>query len=69
MFHGEEGFEVVAVSSKVTAGDVVSDTDIQIQLDKAGINNWFDHIPMYCIYTSRKGVCLHCIRAKFRTKR
>ncbi|CAI7997422.1 hypothetical protein GBAR_LOCUS2146 [Geodia barretti] len=39
VFYGEEEFEALAVSSNVTAEEVVNDNDIQIQLDKTGINN------------------------------
>ena len=43
VFYGEEEFEALAVSSNVTAEEVVNDNDIQIQLDKTGINNRFDN--------------------------
>ena len=42
VFYGEGEFEALAVSSNVTAEEVVNDTDIQTQLDKTGINNRFD---------------------------
>ena len=44
VFYGDGGFEAIAVSSNATAEEVVSDADIQIQLDKTGINNRFDHL-------------------------
>ena len=45
LFYREEEFESITVSSKATAEDVVNDMDIQVQLDKAGINNWLDLLP------------------------
>ena len=40
LFYGEkEEFESITVSSMATAEDVVNDVDVQVQLDKAGINN------------------------------
>ena len=47
LFYREEEFEPITVSSKATAEDVVNDMDIQVQLDKAGINNWLDLLPYY----------------------
>ena len=40
LFYGDrDEFETIVVSPKTTAEEVVNDVDIQVQLDKAGINN------------------------------
>ena len=66
LFYGDDEFKAITVSSQATAEDVLNDSDLQTQLDKAGINNrsfvcYIDrmfvhlyvhvHIDIQCVYT------------------
>ena len=54
LFYGDGEFESIAVSSKATAEDIINDTELQIQLDKAGINNRLTFLvfEVTCFYLS-----------------
>ena len=47
LFYGDEDqFEVITVSSKATAEEIISKKDVKVALDLAGINNRFIHVPV-----------------------